>query len=245
MEKATSSLATDVGQSSPQTSPISESQSATDASTLPIVLDDTAIEPILKTAVALKGGRRSVPLETSSTATPRDSHGNKNGRQRRMSTGTVNKLLEDPEASSGGPQAAFQDETLRWEDWQEFVTSGDYVGTDVLADTNESLKLLDALEPYVPRMLFDSTLYDPDNQLSKIPTIDTLFGAVMIADITGFTTLTERALTSKRGTELVEELLVAMNNYFTEAGEIVSMFGGDIIKVHVSSFIASVDKSRQ
>ncbi|BBN06846.1 hypothetical protein MPTK1_3g24340 [Marchantia polymorpha subsp. ruderalis] len=244
MEKATSSSATDVGQSSTQTSPKSESQSATDAETFPVVLDDMGIEPIVKTTVALRGGRRS---ETSSTRMPRDGHGKKIGRQRRMSTGAVNKPLEDTEASesSGGPQAAFQDDSLGWEDWQEFVTSGDYVGTDVVADTNELLKLLDALEPYVPRMLFESSLYDHDTQLSKIPTIDSLFGAVMIADITGFTTLTERALTSKRGTELVEELLVAMNNYFTEAGEIVSMFGGDIIKVHGSSFIASVDKSPQ
>lgn len=38
----------------------------------------------------------------------------------------------------------------------------------------------------------------------------------MIADITGFTTLTERALTSKRGNELVEELTGCMNNYFDE-----------------------------
>jgi hypothetical protein len=35
-------------------------------------------------------------------------------------------------------------------------------------------------------------------------------------DVTGFTPLTERALTSRRGSELVEELTVSMINYFDE-----------------------------
>jgi hypothetical protein len=48
------------------------------------------------------------------------------------------------------------------------------------------------------------------------PAIDVFQAAVLIADITGFTPLTERALTSKRGSELVEELTVSMNNYFDE-----------------------------
>ena len=55
----------------------------------------------------------------------------------------------------------------------------------------------------------------------------------MIADVTGFTPLTERALTSKRGTELVEELTVCMNNYFNEAIDMVFDYGGDIIKVRL------------
>lgn len=61
--------------------------------------------------------------------------------------------------------------------------------------------------------------------------VNTFTAAIMIADVTGFTPLTERALTSKRGTELVEELTVCMNNYFNEAIDMVFDYGGDIIKV--------------
>lgn len=66
---------------------------------------------------------------------------------------------------------------------------------------------------------------------SSQATVNSFTAAIMIADVTGFTPLTERALTSKRGTELVEELTVCMNNYFNEAIDMVFDYGGDIIKV--------------
>ena len=46
------------------------------------------------------------------------------------------------------------------------------------------------------------------------PCMDTFQGAVMIADITGFTKLTEEL--SKQGAGGVELLTKCMNNYFTK-----------------------------
>ncbi|KAL2633089.1 hypothetical protein R1flu_004568 [Riccia fluitans] len=183
--------------------------------------------------------RGRLSLDAPLSAEENGSDGIKRDRQRRMSTGMVYK---SPESLKFTDEEAPEDEVSKWEDWQDFA-SGDDDGSEAVASESESQNLLEYLEPYVPHLLYHSVLYDPETQLGKSPTSHAFFGGVMIADISGFTTLTERALTSKRGTELVEELLVALNNYFSQACDIVLMFGGDIVNVQGSSFIASVDRS--
>lgn len=55
------------------------------------------------------------------------------------------------------------------------------------------------------------------------PTMDTFVGAVMVADITGFTRLTEKL--STRGSAGVELLTNCMNDFFSKVGPCVQ-FGG-------------------
>jgi hypothetical protein len=82
-------------------------------------------------------------------------------------------------------------------------------------ETEQTSQKLKEVIRYLPKLLLRKALSDPDTVATQ-PAIDVFQSAVLIADITGFTPLTERALTSKRGSELVEELTVSMNNYFDE-----------------------------
>lgn len=56
------------------------------------------------------------------------------------------------------------------------------------------------------------------------------YGAVLTADICGFTSLTERSAASKRGLETVEELMIAVNNYFNELIDTAHRHGGDVVQ---------------
>lgn len=56
------------------------------------------------------------------------------------------------------------------------------------------------------------------------------YGAVLTADVCGFTSLTERSAASKRGLETVEELMIAVNNYFNELIDTVHRHGGDVVQ---------------
>ena len=55
-------------------------------------------------------------------------------------------------------------------------------------------------------------------------------GAVMVADITGFTALTEKLSTGTDSTVGVELLTRCMNSYFTNVIDLVALYGGDVIK---------------
>ncbi|PNH10372.1 Adenylate cyclase type 10, partial [Tetrabaena socialis] len=59
--------------------------------------------------------------------------------------------------------------------------------------------------------------------------------AVMIADVTGFTKLTE--ILSKKGTSGVELLTTCMNNYFTRAINMIMAYEGDVVKFAGDSMI--------
>ncbi|CAM6112266.1 unnamed protein product [Calypogeia fissa] len=215
------------------------------------------------TPTGKRASRRSVPtvvrFQTEVEETPLSAEFEEM-RSRRMSDpgGFLAQFLaqegdvrdEDLESSATNQGGADEDEQSdwgtfveapRWEDWQDFATHGAFTKPTDLDTEEEAVKRLQVLSPYIPQKLAHTALFDPDIPLGESPSIQCVTGAVMIADITGFTTLTERALTSKRGNELVEELTGCMNNYFDEAIELVFEHGGDTIKVHEFCFIASVD----
>jgi DNA polymerase III delta subunit len=56
------------------------------------------------------------------------------------------------------------------------------------------------------------------------PSMTTFTGAVMVADVTGFTQLTE--ILSKRGASGVELLTTCMNSYFTKVRVLAAAGGG-------------------
>ncbi|MCA9068254.1 MAG: adenylate/guanylate cyclase domain-containing protein, partial [Planctomycetaceae bacterium] len=68
------------------------------------------------------------------------------------------------------------------------------------------------------------------------PRSDTFAGTVLFADISGFTSLSERL--GKRGAVGVEELTQTLNTYFGELIDIVISFGGDIVKFAGDALLA-------
>ncbi|GMH40958.1 hypothetical protein BSKO_08862 [Bryopsis sp. KO-2023] len=108
------------------------------------------------------------------------------------------------------------------------------------------------LAPFIPRLLQD-TLKEldpmfPDTVRSEReaynavasamrPSMATFCGAVMVADVTGFTMLTEKL--SKRGTNGVEILTKCINNFFSKVIEVVFEYQGDVIKFAGDSLIVA------
>lgn len=101
-------------------------------------------------------------------------------------------------------------------------------------------RLWPILAPFTPRMLRDGILCMEHgfternassvkyaNQHGK-PVAECFFAAVAIADVSGFTALTE--LLSKQGPDGVEILTRCMNSYFAQVIDLVLNHGGDISK---------------
>ncbi|GMH42274.1 hypothetical protein BSKO_10193 [Bryopsis sp. KO-2023] len=99
--------------------------------------------------------------------------------------------------------------------------------------TGSVTRSLTALAPLVPDLLKEEILRTPTLGPSMTPRV----GAVMIADITGFTRLTETL--SLEGTHGVELLTRCMNSYFAEMIEVVSSFGGDVVKFAGDSLVVA------
>ncbi|GFR48148.1 hypothetical protein Agub_g9980 [Astrephomene gubernaculifera] len=110
------------------------------------------------------------------------------------------------------------------------------------------LRPLSTLPPFVPRLFIEDIIlnhekyrgFDTGRDLTAAsktlqPSIIELQAAVMIADVTGFTRLTE--ILSKKGTSGVELLTTCMNNYFTRAIDMIMAFEGDVIKFAGDSMI--------
>jgi class 3 adenylate cyclase/tetratricopeptide (TPR) repeat protein len=74
-----------------------------------------------------------------------------------------------------------------------------------------------------------------------LPSNDSAAAAVLFADISGFTSLTERL--AQKGPAGAEELTTALNNYFGELIEIVSSYGGDILKFAGDALLATFESS--
>jgi class 3 adenylate cyclase/predicted ATPase len=97
-------------------------------------------------------------------------------------------------------------------------------------------ELLQTIATYVPPHLVRETLSSPSPHIPDDITVTTGDAAVLFADVSGFTPLTEAL--GQRGSEGPEELTRLLNRYFswmiafieTEGGEIVK-FGGDALTV--------------
>ncbi|KAG2496536.1 hypothetical protein HYH03_005360 [Edaphochlamys debaryana] len=111
------------------------------------------------------------------------------------------------------------------------------------------LRPLATLPPFVPRLFIEDITLNHDKyrgfdaagrdltaaSKSLQPSIIELQASVMIADVTGFTKLTE--ILSKKGTSGVELLTTCMNNYFTRAINMIMAFEGDVVKFAGDSMI--------
>ena len=82
---------------------------------------------------------------------------------------------------------------------------------------------LAALEPYAPRLLLSRLARGVDSEA-----VEAMEGAVLFADITGFTTLAERL--ASRGPQGAELLTEAINHEFSRVIALVHEHGGDLIK---------------
>ena len=105
-----------------------------------------------------------------------------------------------------------------------------------------------ALTPFVPRLLcYDiyeaHELASPDSAAALYdgrfagPSMTKLRGAVMVADVCGFTRLTDKL--GKQGRAGVELLTRVINSYLTQAIDIVFAYGGDVIKFAGDSLIVA------
>ncbi|KAG2424626.1 hypothetical protein HXX76_014351 [Chlamydomonas incerta] len=111
------------------------------------------------------------------------------------------------------------------------------------------LRPLSTLPPFVPRLFIEDITLNHEKYrgfdaagrdltaASKTlqPSIIELQASVMIADVTGFTALTE--ILSKKGTSGVELLTTCMNNYFTRAINMIMAYEGDVVKFAGDSMI--------
>ncbi|EIE21630.1 hypothetical protein COCSUDRAFT_56833 [Coccomyxa subellipsoidea C-169] len=82
-----------------------------------------------------------------------------------------------------------------------------------------------------------STAAGPAPEQEQVPCMTQYQGAVLIADITGFTALTEDL--GRRGTAGVELLTRCMNNFFTLVIQTVVVHGGDVMRFAGDSMICA------
>lgn len=94
--------------------------------------------------------------------------------------------------------------------------------------------LTDLLASYVPRLILKRILADPAP--IEAPVAERLQAAVLFADISGFTALTERV--AERGPLGVEAIADLLNEYFGQLIEIVHAYGGDVVKFAGDAVVA-------
>ncbi len=99
-----------------------------------------------------------------------------------------------------------------------------------MADSNY---LLD-LSSYVPNVVRQRLISDPGIPVE--PSMERFRSAVLFADISGFTALTERIAT--QGPEGVETITHILNNYFARMVETIYTHGGDVVKFAGDALLA-------
>jgi ABC-type oligopeptide transport system substrate-binding subunit/class 3 adenylate cyclase len=87
-------------------------------------------------------------------------------------------------------------------------------------------KLLTAMAPYVPPTLIDAILGDPNVPTDSV--VERFRAAVLFADVSGFTPLTEALAQS--GSEGPEELTRVLNQYFSRMIALIEAEGGTVVK---------------
>ena len=87
---------------------------------------------------------------------------------------------------------------------------------------------------YVPELVLRRL--KADRQGAKIPVADHFTGSVLIADVSGFTTITEQL--AQRGAEGAEELTRLLNQYFSRIIEWIDAHGGDIVRFAGDAILA-------
>ena len=93
---------------------------------------------------------------------------------------------------------------------------------------------VDSLAPYIPRLVAHRFMDRP--QLLTEPVAERFFAAVLLADISGFTALTERL--AKNGLAGAEQVSALLNDYFGQMINLVSTHGGDVVKFAGDAMLA-------
>ncbi len=86
--------------------------------------------------------------------------------------------------------------------------------------------LLPAIAPYVPAALIHAVTADP--AFTDAPVTTSFEAAVLFADVSGFTPLTEAL--AQKGPEGPEEMRTLINRYFTAMIDLTRAEGGDVVK---------------
>ncbi|HMS00868.1 MAG TPA: adenylate/guanylate cyclase domain-containing protein [Anaerolineales bacterium] len=94
--------------------------------------------------------------------------------------------------------------------------------------------LANVLASYVPRLIQHRVIADPSP--IETPASDDFHAAVLFADISGFTLLTERL--AEKGPTGVESLARILNEYFGQLIDIIHEYGGDVVKFAGDAVIA-------
>ena len=94
--------------------------------------------------------------------------------------------------------------------------------------------LTELLASYVPRLIQSRVISDPAP--IEAPVSENLQAAILFADISGFTRLTESL--AERGPTGVENLARILNEYFGQLIDIIHEYGGDVVKFAGDAVIA-------
>ena len=132
-------------------------------------------------------------------------------------------------------------------------------------DLNDVDKMLDRISQLVGDLVYQECehLLEPDtlaqlvsfapgrlcsrlaeqNPKIPLPSAENISCAVLFADISGFTRLTERL--AQKGAVGAEELTSALNRYFGQLIDIIDDFGGDVLKFAGDALLATFEDRRQ
>ena len=94
--------------------------------------------------------------------------------------------------------------------------------------------LTEILASYVPKLIQKRVIADPSP--IEAPVSEDLQAAILFADISGFTRLTERL--AEKGPTGVESLARILNEYFGQLIDIIHEYGGDVVKFAGDAVIA-------
>jgi class 3 adenylate cyclase/tetratricopeptide (TPR) repeat protein len=94
--------------------------------------------------------------------------------------------------------------------------------------------LTELLASYVPRLIQNRVAADPSP--IEVPVSEDMQAALLFADISGFTLLTEHL--AERGPSGVETLARILNEYFGQLIDIIHDYGGDVVKFAGDAVIA-------
>lgn len=97
-----------------------------------------------------------------------------------------------------------------------------------------NLALTELLASYVPKLIQNRVITNPSPIES--PVAEDLQAAILFADISGFTLLTERM--AEKGPTGVETLARILNEYFGQLIDIIHDYGGDVVKFAGDAVIA-------
>jgi len=95
-------------------------------------------------------------------------------------------------------------------------------------------ELIETLVSYVPRLITHQLASNPTP--IDAPLFEDFPAAVLFADISGFTALTERL--AQRGPAGAEELTQLLNAYFSQLINFITTYGGDVVKFAGDALIA-------